>query len=121
MHPETDQYGSNLTFQLTVTDFGGLQSTAICLVYVSPNESNNPPVAYFSYDYGKKAASFNDLSNDDDGTIVSWFWDFGDGETSTEQNPEHRYTKFGVYSVTLTVTDNDEASQSISQDINVSN
>ena len=32
--PETDQYGSNLTLKLTVTDFGGLQSTAICFVYV---------------------------------------------------------------------------------------
>jgi hypothetical protein len=33
--PETDQQGSNLTFQLTVTDAGGLQSTAGCLVYVT--------------------------------------------------------------------------------------
>jgi hypothetical protein len=32
--PETDQYGSNLTFKLAVTDFGGLQSAAICFVYV---------------------------------------------------------------------------------------
>jgi len=33
--PETDEYGSNLTFQLTVTDYEGLQSTAICLVFVT--------------------------------------------------------------------------------------
>ena len=32
--PETDQYGSNLTYKLAVTDFGGLQSAAICFVYV---------------------------------------------------------------------------------------
>jgi len=33
--PETDQYGSNLAFRLTVTDFGGLQSTANCSVYIT--------------------------------------------------------------------------------------
>jgi hypothetical protein len=32
--PKTDQYGSNLTFKLTITDFGGFQSTATCFVYV---------------------------------------------------------------------------------------
>jgi C1A family cysteine protease len=34
----------------------------------------------------------------------SWFWDFGDGLTSTEQNPTHTYTNPGEYPVTLTVT-----------------
>ena len=35
----------------------------------------------------------------------SYHWDFGDGTTSTEQNPVHTYTKAGNYTVTLTVTD----------------
>lgn len=42
--------------------------------------------------------------------INSWLWDFGDGSTSTEQNPEHTYEDAGRYSVTLTVSnslDND--------------
>jgi PKD repeat protein len=121
--PKSDQHGKNLKFKLTVKDFGGLQSTADSFIYVKPKDfSNNPPTAIFNnYDLSKKEVKFIDQSNDIDGTIESWLWDFGDGKTSTEQNPEHRYTKFGVYSVTLTVTDNDEASQSISQDINVSN
>ena len=120
--PKSDQHGKNLKFKLTVKDFGGLQSTADSFIYVKPKDfSNNPPTAIFNnYDLSKKEVKFIDQSNDIDGTIESWLWDFGDGKTSTEQNPEHRYTKFGVYSVTLTVTDNDEASQSISQDINVS-
>jgi|GEM_PF-1411922 PKD repeat protein len=37
------------------------------------------------------------------GDISSWLWDFGDGATSTEQNPEHIYTNEGTYSVSLTV------------------
>ncbi|NTV82718.1 MAG: T9SS type A sorting domain-containing protein [Bacteroidales bacterium] len=36
-------------------------------------------------------------------SIKSWSWDFGDGSTSTIQDPEHTYTKSGVYMVTLTI------------------
>ncbi|UUX91880.1 PKD domain-containing protein [Methanoplanus endosymbiosus] len=46
---------------------------------------------------------FSDLST---GNPVSWSWSFGDGETSTLQNPEHNYTSPGNYTVSLTVTDN---------------
>ena len=35
----------------------------------------------------------------------TWLWEFGDGSTSTEQNPTHIYTTAGEYPVTLTVTD----------------
>jgi|GEM_PF-1244906 len=45
---------------------------------------------------------FTDLSI---GPITSWAWDFGDGTTSTEQNPVHTYSAAGVYSVTLVVSD----------------
>jgi hypothetical protein len=34
---------------------------------------------------------------------VSWFWDFGDGSTSVEKNPEHLYTELGVYTISLDV------------------
>jgi subtilisin family serine protease len=37
------------------------------------------------------------------GTVTSWSWDFGDGSTSSEQNPMHEYTQPGYYSVTTTV------------------
>ena len=47
--------------------------------------------------------AFFDLS---DGA-QSWLWDFGDGGTSTEQDPEHTYTQPGVYTVSLTVTNLD--------------
>ncbi len=39
------------------------------------------------------------------GCPVSWEWDFGDGGTSTEQNPEHTYLHSGTYDVSLTTTD----------------
>lgn len=47
---------------------------------------------------------FTDLSNPITGTITNWLWDFGDGNTSTVQNPVHTYTNIGNYTVTLRVT-----------------
>jgi len=38
-------------------------------------------------------------------TITAWLWSFGDGQTSTAQNPSHTYSAAGLYAVTLTVTD----------------
>lgn len=45
--------------------------------------------------------SFSDTST---GLPRTWLWNFGDGTTSTEQNPTHRYTTPGTYTVTLTAT-----------------
>lgn len=45
--------------------------------------------------------NFTDQST---GDITSWHWDFGDGSTSTEQDPSHTYTDSGIYTVSLTVT-----------------
>jgi PKD repeat protein len=55
-------------------------------------------------------------SVDDDGYIVSYDWDFGDGTSSTETNPCHQFCA-GSYTVTLTVTDNDGNTASASIDI----
>ena len=43
---------------------------------------------------------------DTDGNITSYNWNFGDGSTSTAENPSHSYTTAGSYNVSLTVTDN---------------
>ena len=51
--------------------------------------------------------SFSDASGDNDGTIQRWDWDFGDGNTSMEQNPTHEYETAGTFEVSLTVTDDD--------------
>lgn len=44
-------------------------------------------------------------SYDPDGTIAAWAWDFGDGASSTAENPSHTYTQPGRYLARLTVTD----------------
>jgi len=61
-------------------------------------------VAGFNYSVTGYDVTFTDTSTDD-GTITAWNWSFGDGGTSTGQNPVHTYTAGGTYTVTLTVTD----------------
>ena len=39
----------------------------------------------------------------DSAAVVSWYWDFGDGDTSGEENPAHTYDQAGIYEVTLTI------------------
>ena len=62
---------------------------------------------------------FVDTSDDWDGEIVSWDWEFGDGESSAEQNPTHHYEEPGTYHVVLTVTDNDGATGVYEGDVDV--
>jgi PKD repeat protein len=63
------------------------------------------PVAAFRASYQIGQAPFSVLFTDySTGDISSFAWDFGDGATSTEQNPDHTYFNPGVYSVKLTVT-----------------
>ena len=74
--------------------------------------------ANFSYVVEGKTVHFYDLSSSDL-PIKSWHWDFGDGETSTLQNPVHTYAKSGTYFVTLNVS-NGVASSSIAKSIKIS-
>lgn len=77
---------------------------------------NAPPVAAGSADPEETDrltdVHFTDASTDPDGQVVAWRWDFGDGTSSTEQNPTHRYTRLGTMKVSLEVTDNDGATAS---------
>jgi len=82
---------------------------------------NVAPVALFNYQplnpTFNDTIQFFDVSNELDGVIKEWLWDFGDGTSSLERSPSHRYINEGKYTVTLSVTDNDGASSSIKKDL----
>jgi len=108
----THKYADNGTYivKLTVTDDKGATETAQKIIEVA----NVAPVAKFTYEPDKpkirEEIKFNaTLSFDDDGNIVNYTWNFGDGNISYEINPTHAYIKAGTYNVTLTVIDNDGA------------
>jgi parallel beta-helix repeat protein len=74
--------------------------------------SNQPPQAVVSANlYGGNApltVQFSsEGSNDPDGIITTYAWDFGDGGASSEANPLHTYTDAGTYDTTLVVTDDE--------------
>ena len=77
----------------------------------SPAATNDAPVAAFTSTCAEGVCTFDSTtSNDPDGSIVGWAWNFGDQTTSTNASPTHGYTASGTYNVSLTVTDNKGAS-----------
>jgi PKD repeat protein len=72
------------------------------------------PEADFSYT-GDPVIDFTDLSTN---TPTSWDWDFGDGSTSTLQDPSHTYADNGIYTVCLTAA-NSTAADTHCEDVNV--
>lgn len=90
------------------TFFGNAsQLVAFRLMPLEP-QFRKPIEAQWSFkivDMGQRLVAFKDLSQ---GEITSWKWDFGDGTTSSEQNPTHQYPakpgREGIYTVVLYVT-----------------
>ena len=101
------------TVILEVTDDVGLSATTSTTVTVMEAEmEQDPPVAAFSASPGSGVAplavSFDPAASHDDGQIVSYLWNFGDGEVRTESTAASLSKTFstpGSYSVTLQVTD----------------
>lgn len=81
---------------------------------------NQPPAANFSTSISGLTVTFTDGSTDADGSIASRSWSFGDGTTSTAVNPTKTYVAAGTYTVSLTVTDNQGASNTTSRSVTVS-
>jgi serine protease len=81
---------------------------------------NQSPVASFTYTCTDLSCDFDGSgSNDPDGSIASYAWDFGDGNTDSGTTVSHTYAAGGTYTVVLTVTDNEGATGSDSQDVTV--
>ena len=112
----TDQNPTNVyntvgtfTVSLTATNADGSDTeTKTNYITVTSGGGGNPPVADFSGTPTSGTAplsvSFTDLSTENP---ISWSWDFGDGGTSTDQNPTYVYNTDGTFTVSLTATNAD--------------
>jgi PKD repeat protein len=98
----------------------GITDTVTVTVDNGGGPVNIPPTADFSYSKTDLTVVFTDQSIDTDGIVVGWSWNFGDGNSSIAQNPSHTYATAGTYTVSLIVTDDDDATDSTSQSVAVS-
>lgn len=83
------------------------------IYYSFPAEMNylNPPAPSFSSSREENTFTFTNTSENAD----TYLWDFGDGNTSTEENPVHEYTFGGTYPVSLTASNNCSSSSKIEE------
>ena len=94
---------SDISFDVEVFDMG-MYCQAL---FVPEIDEENPLLVHF-----------NDLSI---GNVTGWDWDFGDGETSNEQNPDHLYTEHDVYLVTLVIQTGDTCTSAFYCEIDLVN
>jgi len=105
------------TVRLTVSDSAlGISDTTTHTITIT---STPTPTVTASFDtegirvgHAPLTVKFRDLSG---GPVSTWAWDFGDGSTSSAQNPVHIYTVAGLYDVSLTVTDGGAATDSLTE------
>jgi PKD repeat protein len=125
----THTYTSAGMFNVTlmVMDDIGATDSAASTADIVAQPVNRPPVADANGPYtgtvGDSITFDGSASNDPDGSIVDYSWDFGDGNTGSGETPTHTYNSDGNYTATLTVTDDagDTASATTTASIGAGN
>ncbi|NSL87121.1 PKD domain-containing protein [Chitinophaga sp. Mgbs1] len=111
--------GAAIRPRMKITDKDGCTS-----VYDAKTLQVNGPIAMFYPDNDIVAPGstvyFYDQSQGVGADIISWQWDFGDGSTSAERNPNHTYPNKGLYTIILRVKDSDGCEHETTRKVKVS-
>ncbi len=104
----THTYTLNGTYYacLTISDTSGCSNTYCGYVTVGNPAGNNCSASFYLVQDSTNMYNYTAVSYATTGTSYSYFWDFGDGSSSTQQYPTHTYAGVGPYVLCLTVTDN---------------
>ena len=119
-HYSTSAAGIWTVYSYIIAEAGTIEVDNVRMALVGNPPNNAAPTADFSSVVDQLSVSFTDTSSDSDGSVVAWNWDFGDGNSSTQQNPTHSYAVAGDYTVSLLVEDNEGTSASANQQLTVS-
>lgn len=98
------------TYHVMLRGYQDFNDVSITGQYVAAGHSNQAPVAQIDGPFVSNigdSITMSSISTDADGSIANYLWDLGDGTTSTSATVNHTYAAAGIYSVTLTVTDNE--------------
>ncbi|NMR27535.1 S8 family serine peptidase [Pseudoalteromonas sp. NEC-BIFX-2020_015] len=137
LHSQTGGGADDLVQSYTLANFNGEVATGDWTLHVEDTLSadtgtlNNwsitfsaigevspqPPQAGFEFDTQGLMVTFNNTSTDSNNDIVSWAWDFGDGDTSTDSSPVHAFAQAGSYEVQLTATDSEGLTDTFTQTV----
>jgi PKD repeat protein len=106
-------------------DGGNADSGIYRIDHVVPHENSPPAIdsltATPSSGFAPLEVDFTVDASDPDGDELTYQWELGDGDASSDQNPSHTYAEPGSYEVTLTVSDgDDEVSESVTVLVNES-
>ena len=105
---------------ISVTTASGIGTAANVLSVLN----NKAPKAQFSVNppVGSRATEFEldgGASNDADGNVKSWRWDFADGSSANGKQVKHKWSNLGTFNVSLTVTDNHDATNFATREIEI--
>lgn len=107
------------SFQVRASDPSGNASGYSAAGFATTATANLAPTASYTWTASGLTVHFTDASTDSDGSVAAWSWNFGDDSTSSSRNPSKIYAAPGTYIVTLTVTDNQDATNAVSQSVPV--
>ena len=115
---DTGLAGGTHSYFVRVADpFGNTVNSPTVNITIT-GSGNASPVARFTQSVSNRTLSVDaSTSTDSDGTIASYAWSWGDGQTGSGRTATHLYAADGSYQVRLTVTDDDGASSSTTQTV----
>jgi hypothetical protein len=107
------EYEKKYYWRVIARDIFGVTTNGSLWNFTTSPPANRKPIAdaggpYFGY-VNSPVYFYGSGSNDTDGNITKWFWDFGDDTNATGETVSHAYTRVGIYNLTLTVTDDRNA------------
>lgn len=106
---------SSGSYSLTATSKNGCKATDTINITIS----GLAPIPDFIYSTKTIVGSTVSFNNNSSPSGMSWLWDFGDGQTSTLENPSHIYNAEGLYSIVFTVS-NGACSNTLTKEIDIS-